>query len=259
MEALIQVEPLMSGVSAVILQRPEQRNALSIDLLDQLCTAIEELAAQADQRVAILRGAGPVFSAGLDLREAADDSRVERSAASVGRALDLLRQTPLVSIAAVHGGAYAGGAGLMAACDIVIAAEDSRFGFPEARRGLLPALICGILRSRIREGDLRDLLLTGETITATRALQMGLVQRVVPARKLMEEVRRVAELILDGGPETIRRTKELLNQLFESQTGLSKDLLDELHLTARRGDEAREGLAAFAEKRAPWWSREQSP
>jgi methylglutaconyl-CoA hydratase len=259
MGSLIQVESLMPGISTLTLQRPEQRNALSIDLLEQLCTAIEQLAGQADQRVVILRGAGPVFSAGLDLREAADDTRVERSAASVGRALDLLRETPLVSIASVHGGAYAGGAGLMAACDIVIAADDARFGFPEARRGLLPALICGVLRSRIREGDLRDLLLTGETITAARALQVGLVQRVVPAEKLMEEARRVAELILDGGPETIRRTKELLNQLFESQAAPSKDLLDELHLMARRGDEAREGLAAFAEKRAPWWSREKSP
>ena len=256
MGSLIQVESLMPGVSILTLARSEQRNALSIDLLDQFCSAIDGLTAQSDQRVVILRGAGPVFSAGLDLREAADEKKVERSAASVGRALDLLRQTPLVSIAAVHGGAYAGGAGLMATCDIVIATDDSRFGFPEARRGLLPALICKTLRSRIREGDLRDLLLTGEIITAARALHVGLVQRVVPANQLMDEARRVAEQILDGGPETIRQTRKLLNQMFEG--GLSKNLLDELHLSARRGDEAREGLAAFSEKRVPSWSRERS-
>jgi methylglutaconyl-CoA hydratase len=257
MGSLVQIESLIPGVSTLTLARPEQRNALSIDLLEQFCEAIERLAAQSDQRVVILRGAGPVFSAGLDLREAADETRVEKSAASVGRALDLLRETSLVSIAAVQGGAYAGGAGLMATCDIVIASEDARFGFPEARRGLLPALICKTLHSRVREGDLRDLLLTGEIITASRALHVGLVQRVVPTNQLMDEARRVAEQILDGGPETIRQTRRLLNQMFEGR-GLSKEFLDELHMRARRGDEAREGLAAFSEKRVPSWSRERS-
>jgi methylglutaconyl-CoA hydratase len=256
MGSLIHVEPLLPGVSTITLARPDQRNALSIELLEQFCDALERLAARSDQRVVILRGTGPVFSAGLDLREAADETRVEKSAASVGRALDLLRTTSLVSIAAVQGGAYAGGAGLMATCDIVIATEDARFGFPEARRGLLPALICKTLRHRIREGDLRDLLLTGEIITAARALHVGLVQRVVPPSEMMHEARRVAEHILDGGPDTIRQTRKLLNQMFE--TGLSKQVLDELHLSARRGDEAREGLAAFSEKRVPFWSRERS-
>ncbi|OAI55971.1 histidine kinase [Planctomyces sp. SCGC AG-212-M04] len=257
MGSLIQVESLLPGVSILTLARPDQRNALSIELLQQFCEAIERLASQSEQRVVILRGAGPVFSAGLDLREAADETRVEKSAASVGRALDLLRDTSLVSIAAVHGGAYAGGAGLMATCDIVISTDDARFGFPEARRGLLPALICKTLHSRVREGDLRDLLLTGEIITALRALHVGLVQRVVPANQLLNEARRVAEQILDGGPETIRQTRRLLNQMSEGR-GLSKQFLDELHLTARRGDEAREGLAAFSEKRVPSWSRERS-
>lgn len=257
MSSLIQVESFMPGVSTLTLTRPEQRNALSIELLEQLCEAIERLGAQNDQRVVILRGSGTVFSAGLDLREAADESKVERSAVCVGRALDLLRETSLVSIAAVHGGAYAGGAGLMATCDIAVATDDAKFGFPEARRGLLPALICKTLRSRIREGDLRDLLLTGELITAQRALRVGLVQRVVPAHQLMDEAVRLAGEILAGGPETIRQTRQLLNQMFEN-AGLAKDLLDELHLKARRGDEAREGLAAFTEKRVPSWSLERS-
>ena len=146
----------------------------------------------------------------------------------------------------------------MATCDIVIATDDSRFGFPEARRGLLPALICRTLHSRIREGDLRDLLLTGEIITAQRALRVGLVQHVVPGHQLMDEARRIAEQILEGGPETIRQTRQLLNQMFGGDGRLAKELLDELHLKARRGDEAREGLAAFSEKRVPSWSRERS-
>jgi methylglutaconyl-CoA hydratase len=254
MSALVHIEPLVLGASVLTYQRAERRNALSIDLLDQLCAAIEHLAGQGDQRVVILRGAGPVFSAGLDLREAMDDTLVDRSAAAVRRALQLVRTTPLITIAAVQGGAYAGGAGLMAACDIAIAADNAQIGFPEARRGLLPALISEPLRARVREGELRYLLLTGELITASHALQIGLVQRVVAEEKLMDEARRIAELILAGGPDTIRRTKQLLNNLYAAPHGDGQGEMSELHLSARRSDEAREGLAAFTEKRPPWWS-----
>jgi enoyl-CoA hydratase/carnithine racemase len=110
------------------------------------------------------------------------------------------------------------------------------------------------LRARVREGDLRYLLLTGELITASHALQIGLVQRVVAEGKLMDEARRIAELILAGGPDTIRRTKQLLNNLYATAADAAHDEMSELHLSARRSDEAREGLAAFTEKRAPWWS-----
>jgi methylglutaconyl-CoA hydratase len=254
MSALVQTEPLVPGATLVTLNRADRRNALSIDLLDQLCESIDRLAVQPDQRVAVLRGAGPVFSAGLDLREAMDDALVNRSAVAVDRALQLMRTTPLITIAAVQGGAYAGGAGLMAACDIAIAAENARIGFPEARRGLLPALISEPLRARVREGDLRYLLLTGDLVTASHALQIGLVQRVVPADALLDEARRVAELILEGGPDTIRRTKQLLKSLYAAPIGDGHDAMSQLHLSARRSDEAKEGLAAFTEKRQPWWS-----
>jgi methylglutaconyl-CoA hydratase len=255
MSELIQVNPLISGVSAVALNRPDRRNALSIELLEGLVAAVESLAADRANRVIILHGNGPVFSAGLDLREAADEKLVTRSAQAVERALTRMRETPLVTIAAVQGGAYAGGAGLMAACDIVIAADDATIGFPEARRGLLPALISDVLRHRVREGDLRDLFLTGEAMTAQRAQQIGLVQRVVPADQLKVETLRVAEHIIAGGPETIRATKQLLNGMFAPDDSAGS-ALGELHLSARRSDEAREGLRAFIEKREPHWSRE---
>ena len=222
-------------------------------MLEQLCAEIERLASDRTNRVVILRGAGPVFSAGLDLREAADSSLVERSAAAVSRALDLLRASPLVMIAAVQGGAFAGGAGLMAACDIVIAAADAKIGFPEARRGLLPALICGVLMHKVREGDLRELFLAGEPIDAARAQQVGLVQRVVPADRLLDEALSVARSVTAGGPNTIRQTKALLNATFQQTSDSSAPNLVETHLAARHSDEAREGLAAFAEKREPNW------
>ena len=253
MSELILVETIELGIASVTLNRPDRRNALSIDLLERFCAEIERLASDSTQRVVILCGAGPVFSAGLDLREAADRSLIERSAAAVSRALDLLRTSPLITIAAVQGGAFAGGAGLMAACDIVIAASDAKIGFPEARRGLLPALICGVLMHKVREGDLRELFLVGDPIDASRAQQVGLVQRVAPAEGLLDEALGVARSVIAGGPNTIQQTKALLNDTFQRANGPPGPNLIEMHLAARHSDEAREGLAAFAEKREPKW------
>jgi methylglutaconyl-CoA hydratase len=253
MSDLILVETLERGLSAVTLNRPDRRNALSIDLLEQLCAKVEQLQSDPSQRVVILRGAGPVFSAGLDLHEASDVSLVERSAAAVSRALNMLQTSPLVVIAAVHGGAFAGGAGLMAACDIVLAASDAKIGFPEARRGLLPALISGVLMHKVREGDLRELFLAGEPIDALRAQQVGLVQRVVRCERLHNEALSVARSVMEGGPQTIRQTKALLNTIFQPSTDRSVTSLVESHLAARKSDEAREGLSAFIEKREPEW------
>ncbi|MDA1014963.1 MAG: enoyl-CoA hydratase/isomerase family protein [Planctomycetota bacterium] len=253
MTELIRVETIEPGIVAVTLNRPDRRNALSIDLLEQLCTQIDRLADDRANRTVILRSVGPVFSAGLDLREAADNSLVERSAEAVKRALDTLRETSLIVIAAVQGGSFAGGAGLMAACDIVIAADDATIGFPEARRGLLPALICGVLRHRVREGDLRDLFFAGDAIDARRAQQVGLVQRIVPPARLLDEAIAVARSIVAGGPETIRHTKTLLNATFDGGSEGAGPKLIETHLAARHSQEAQEGLAAFIEKREPNW------
>lgn len=247
------------SIREITLQRAERRNALSIELLDQLLAALHSLAAEPAVRVVILRGDGPVFSAGLDLKEAGDDALIERSADTLDRTLRLLHDSPLISIAAVHGGAYAGGAGVMAACDLVVAADDAKFGFPEAQRGLLPALISRVLRPKIRDGDLRDLFLVGEAITAARAQQIGLIQHVVPGGELLTIARRLAHAICAGGPETIRMTKHLLNDLFAASSQSTDDSLEELHLKARRSAEAREGLAAFQEKRPPVWTQEKTP
>lgn len=253
MSSWIRLEALEAAISLVTLDRPERRNALGIELLEEFCTVIDQLAADTLQRVVIVRGAGPVFSAGLDLREAADGALIEQSAQAVQRALNVLRETPLVTIAAVHGGAYAGGAGLMAACDIVVATDDARFGFPEARRGLLPVLIHGVLQRRVRDGDLRDLLLTGDVISAQRAHQIGLVQRVVATDRLLDAAVGVARSVCAGGPETIRRTKNLINHhTVHDGKSTSAHPLEE-HLAARRSNEAREGLAAFLQKREPKW------
>lgn len=252
-QQLVNLKETSRGISQVELSRPDRRNALSIELLDALSETLTALAADPTNRVVILTGAGPVFSAGLDLRQAADESLTERSATAIESTLRLVRSIPLITIAAVRGGALAGGAGLMAACDLVIAAENAQVGFPEARRGLLPALICDVLRMRVREGDLRDLFLTGDAVSAARAREMGLVQRVVPAAELMQHAVAAAESIVSGGPDTIRRTKQLLNSVYFTTSQAATDEMARLHREARHSPEAREGLQAFLDRRDPVW------
>ncbi len=255
MPRLVEQERQSRAIREVVLRRADVRNALCIELLEQLAETFNSLAAESGVRVVILRGDGPVFSAGLDLREAANDAIAEKSAAALKNVFRILSETPLATIAAVQGGAFAGGAGLMAACDLVVAADDVKIGFPEARRGLLPALISEILRPKVRDGDLRILFLVGEPISAQRAQQMGLIQRLVPAANLLDEARRLAKNIVAGGPDAIRHTKRLLKQL-NAHGAADPAALAELHLAARHSPEAREGLAAFLEKREPNWVQE---
>ena len=250
---LVLLESLDLGVSVVTLNRPERRNALSIALMHELCEAIQSVAADPRERVVILRGAGPAFCAGLDLKESADPNLIDSSADAVRRMLSTVRETPLITICAAHGGAIAGGAGLMAACDLVVVSDDLKTGFPEVRRGLVPALVSTVLCDKLRDGDVRELFLLGELISAQRALAMGLVQRIVPAEQLFAEAQRLARTILLGGPESVRQTKRLLNMHANLAADERVEEFVASHLQARRSEEAREGAAAFLEKRLPNW------
>ncbi len=258
MTQLIDVEVHTSGIALITFQRPDRRNALSIAMMRELIARMEELENGRLARVAIVRGAGSVFCAGLDLSEASNMELVRESADCVAKSLHKLRYTSLVTIAAVHGGAYAGGAGMVAACDMAIGASDLQIGFPEARRGLLPALISDVLKTKVREGDLAELFLVGAPISAQRAQQIGLLQRVVAPDHVLSEAMAMAEGILAGGPQTIIDTKKLLHHAYDSTLG-SEDASAghsiEEHLKARFSDEATEGLKAFLEKRPPAWIR----
>src|SRR6266498_2340399 len=133
-------------VTTLTLNRPDKRNALNVELLEEFCAGIAAAESDASQRVLVLRGAGAVFCSGLDLAEAAQPERAIASAELVGKALRALATTRLITIAAVQGAAIAGGAGLMSACDFAVATRDAKFGYPEVRRGLVPALIMTFLR-----------------------------------------------------------------------------------------------------------------
>lgn len=254
MPETVRVELPREGIAILSLDRPERRNALSIALLAALVHELDSLQSRGTARVVILRGEGPVFSSGLDLHEAADDALVEESARHVSAALHALRRSPLISIAAVQGGAYAGGAGLMAACDMAVGADDARIGFPEVRRGIIPALVTDVLRSKVRSGDLAELFIVGEPIDAPRAREIGLLQRVVPAERVVHEALEMAAGILAGGPRTVEHTKAILRSAYDRPDGAAGSPIAE-HLAGRRGAEALEGLRAFREKRPPAWER----
>ncbi|NUM55933.1 MAG: enoyl-CoA hydratase/isomerase family protein [Candidatus Hydrogenedentes bacterium] len=251
-EQLVVVEPLERDIVAITLNRPEKRNALNIPLLDALCKAIED-AHMRQARVIVLRGAGPVFCAGLDLAEAADPTNAQASAQSIAQALESVMQSRAVTIAAVHGAAVAGGAGLMSACDIVVAEEDARIGYPEVRRGLVAGLVMTVLRRQLRERDARELLLLGELVDAHRAKDVGLVNRVVPRGNAFDTALNLAGVILKGAPGALAHSKQMLNDLWPKP--LENDLAWALnqHKAVRAGREAREGIAAFNEKRKPNW------
>lgn len=250
-DTLVQIDRSQTGIAIVSMLRAEKRNALNVALLDQLASAIELLQTDPACRVVILRGEGPVFSAGLDLTEANDPAMAERSAEAVRRVISLVRESPLIVIAAATGAAYAGGAGLLAACDLVVMAEDFRIGFPEVRRGMVAAIIWSVLAGKVRQGDLRELLLVAEPIDAVRAQQIGLANWIVPAEQVLPYSKAVAQKILAGGPVAVRETKRLLNQ---DPPTVDIALLQQLHERVRHGAEAREGFAAFCERRQPNWS-----
>jgi len=250
---VVLVEKQTPQITLLTLNRPERRNALTIELMSELTAAIEEAGADPKQRILILRGAGKAFCTGLDLQEAVKVEPHE-TAETVARTLLALAQTRLVTIATVHGAAVAGGAGIMSACDFVIAAERTKIGYPEVRRGLVAGLIMTFLRRQLRERDLRELLLASELIEAERAREIGLVNRVVPSAELESEAQKIAASVLQGAPGAITNSKRLMEELWSTSVKEDIDVALRHHLEARESAEAREGIAAYNEKRPPNWT-----
>ena len=248
---VVLIEKQDPHVTIVTLNRPERRNALTIQLLMELTAAIEAAGADVNQRVLILRGAGLAFSTGLDLKAT---SPVHATAEMVAKTLVALSQTRLITIAAVHGAAVAGGAGIMSACDFVVAAERTKIGYPEVRRGLVAGLVMTFLRRQVGERNMRELLFGSELIDAERAREMGLVNQVVAQGDLMTKAQKFADSVLQGAPDALAQTKRLIEELWSSSVKEDVDLALKYHLQARESDEAQEGFAAFNEKRKPKWA-----
>ncbi len=246
-------------IAILTLNRPERRNALSLHLISELSDLLTRLAAEPGVRAVISTGAGPTFCSGMDLKESVapdPDAEDEKKAVAHARALaDLIWQVhamPKPTIAALNGDAIAGGAGLAAASDFVIAAEGARLGYPEVRRGMVAAIVMHDLIRQVGDRRARDLLLSGRLIHGVEAERWGLVNRVVPAESLRGEALTLGRSLVESGPRAIETTKRLLDEA----SGRPTDPRGSAAITAavRVSDEAREGIHAFFEKRPPHWA-----
>lgn len=257
-ESLIE-SPLAPGIVRLTLNRPEQRNALDRALIEALAAAIAHHATLASTRVLLIAGAGSAFCAGADLpaMRALGRASYGENLADARRLADLLaalHDCPKPSIACVRGPAYGGGLGLVAACDVAIAAADARFRLPEVRLGLAPAVISPYLLEAIGPRQARRYALSGEAIDAECARRIGLVHEVLAADALDAAALALATEIASGGQAALAVTKTLLGEARRVERAASTaertaHVLAEL----RAGPEAQEGLAAAIERRPPSW------
>jgi enoyl-CoA hydratase/carnithine racemase len=245
------------GVGTLTLNRPEARNALNPTLLGELREALGRLEADPETRVVVLRGAGErAFCAGADLKGmfgAASILEAREQYAGVATVLEAIPRMRTPVIAQVHGFALAGGCGLAAACDLVIAAEDAVFGLPEIKVGLLPLMVLAPILRAASPKRVLELVLTGRELPAPEALEIGLVTRVVPRRELEEAVRGVARTLAALSPATVALGKEGFYRALELPHAEALAHLRDLLTIVARSEDAREGIAAFLEKRPPRW------
>lgn len=248
-----------NGVASVTLNRPEVHNAFDDALIARLTEALREVGDDPGVRVVVLRGAGKSFSAGADLnwmQRMADYSRTQNLADAMGLAqlLRTLDTLPRPTIAAVHGAAFGGGVGLVAACDIAVAAETSAFSLSEVRLGLIPAVISPYVVAAIGARQARRYFLTAERFDAGEARRMGLVHEVTMADALEARVATIAAELLRGGPGALGAAKNLVAavSIRPLDTTLMADTARRI-ADIRAGEEAREGVGAFLEKRKPRW------
>jgi len=255
----LRVERPRPGVARVVLDRPDLRNAFDDVLIARLTEAFASLADDDSARAIVLAGEGRSFCAGADLSwmkrmvsYGPEENRRDAAAlAEMFRCIDTCRK-PVV--ARVQGAALGGGAGLVAVCDVAVAAEDALLGTTEVRLGIVPAVISPFVVRKIGESHARRWFLTGERFSAAEALGAGLVHAVVPEAALDAEVDRVVDALLLGGPEALAVSKDLarrmgrlpLDEALEEATGV---------ISARRASaEGQEGMRAFLERRSPSWS-----
>lgn len=247
-----------SGVATLSLNRPDKRNALSFQLLEEFTRALEEIE-RSNAQVLIVTGAGRAFCAGMDLEELkaltgkshAENVEDSRKMARIFRQLyDFSKPT----IAAVNGAAIAGGTGIATMCDFTLAVPEAKFGYTEVRIGFVPAIVSSILVWQVGHKIARDLLLTGRIFDASEAHRFGLVNEVVEPERLMARARELAAQLMDNSPSSLRLTKQLINGFISAD--LDQQIERAVHENAaiRRTADFREGISSFLEKRKPQWS-----
>ena len=246
-------------IATITLNRPEIHNAFNEVMIAELIEIFGGISKDESVRVVILTGAGKSFSAGADLNwmkkminysyeQNLDDSL------KLADLFEIMYSLPKPIIARVNGAAIGGGTGLVAVCDIAIAAESAKFSLSEVKLGLVPACISPYVIRKVGEGKCREFFLTGERLTAKRAMDAGLVNQVVPPDELDQAVQEKANLLITSGPEALAMCKELLKKVPGMDFNKAKTYTADMIARMRIGDEGQEGMNAFLGKRKPKWT-----
>lgn len=245
-------------VVTVTLNRPDKRNAISFELIDDLLRALDEIA-KSDALVVILTGAGKAFCSGLDLdnlkallgRSPEQNLQDSRTMVHLFRSL---YEFPKVTIAAVNGAAIAGGTGLALLCDFTLAVPEAKFGYTEVRIGFVPAIVSTFLLRQVGEKQARDILLTGRLFGADEALRLGLINEIVVPENLMTRARALAALLMENSPASLRAAKQLLTDHARAELDAQLDAAVRENAAIRDTADFREGITSFLEKRKPVWT-----
>jgi methylglutaconyl-CoA hydratase len=258
---LVDIDASEAGAVTVTLNRAARRNAFNADLISAMAEAFETLKGAEGVRVVFLRGAGGMFSAGADLdwmRAAADATEGDNrdDAYAMAHMLKALWDLPALTVALVEGGAFGGGAGLAAACDLAVTTADAKFSFSEVKLGLIPATISPYVVAAIGPRTARGLFATGQVFDAGHALRIGLVSEVVADTAALDDAKaRIAADILACAPGAVADAKRLVVDVTgeEIDHGLMEETARRI-ASARVGPEGQEGVRAFLERRKPDWA-----
>ena len=245
-------------LAVLTLNRPDKRNAISYEVIDELLRALEELEHSTAQ-ILILTGAGKAFCSGMDLDNLrAITGRTEEEdladSGTMARLFRTLYEFPKVTIAAVNGAAVAGGYGLATLCDFTLASSEAKFGYTEVRIGFVAAIVSTFLLRQVGEKHARDLLLTGRIIGAEEAFRMGLVNEIVAPEKLLGRARDLAASLLSNSPASLLATKRLLKRYASENLDREIAAAVEENARIRKTADFREGVSSFLEKRNPRWT-----
>ncbi|HEX3819898.1 MAG TPA: enoyl-CoA hydratase-related protein [Candidatus Sulfotelmatobacter sp.] len=246
------------GIATVTLNRPEKRNAISFELIDDLLRAFDEVS-KSDASVLILTGAGRAFCSGMDLDNlkgllGRSTEQNLQDSQTMARLFRTLYEFPKVTIAAVNGPAIAGGSGLALLCDFTVAVPDAKFGYTEVRIGFVPAIVSTFLLRQIGEKQARDLLLTGRIFGTDEALRLGLINEIVSAEDLLERARELAAQIMENSSSSLRATKQLLTDHARAELDGQIEVAVRENAGIRSTADFREGVSSFLEKRKPVWT-----
>jgi methylglutaconyl-CoA hydratase len=250
---------LKDRIATVTLNRPDVHNAFNEVMIAELTAVFRKIPEDDQVRVVVVTGNGKSFSAGADLnwmKKMINYSYEENLEDSIKLAelFDLMYSLPKPVIARVNGAAIGGGTGLVAVCDIAIAAESAKFSLSEVKLGLVPACISPYVIRKVGEGRCREFFLTGERLIAKRAMELGLVNQVMPMEELDKAVEEKANQLISSGPKAIAMCKELLKNVPGMDFDKAKTYTADMIARMRIGGEGQEGMSAFLEKRKPKWT-----